>query len=71
MFAPMQRVKQLYCQERRAEQGPIASAAVQFIPGVEEITSDLDMSKEYWIKDGWNLCPLNSFCVRGAYAQVE
>jgi hypothetical protein len=62
IFTPLQKVKQLY-KERRAEEGPVVPM-VKLMPGKEQITLGLDSSEETWIKDGWSLCPLSSFCVR-------
>ena len=63
MSASLQKVKQLYCEKQKAEKGPVVPM-VKFLPGEEKITLDLDTSRETWTKDGWNLCPLSSFCVR-------
>ena len=57
----MQKVRELY-KEERAEKGPVVPM-VKLMSGEEQITLDLDTSKETWTKDGWRLCPLSSFCV--------
>ena len=58
---PLQKVKQLYCEQQGAEIGPVV-LMVKFVSGEKQIT--LDTPDETWTKDSWSLCPLSSPCVR-------